>query len=98
MWSDLTPPERLRALAAGLHSVLPTPSPVASSTRRRLRGKASIEQLAELLRDEPGFAWLNGESAGPYLLYRPLAAVSYSGGYGVITGPGGAVEVERCGF
>jgi para-aminobenzoate synthetase component 1 len=98
MWSDLTPPERLRALAAGLHSVLPAPSPVASSTRRRLRGKASIEQLAELLRDEPGFAWLNGGSAGPYLLYRPLAAVSYSGGYGVITGPGGTVKLAACGF
>jgi para-aminobenzoate synthetase component 1 len=98
MWSDLTPPERLRALVAGLRSVLPAPSPGASSSRISLPGKASVEQLAELLRFEPGFAWLNGGSAGPYVLHKPLAAVSYSSGYGVISGPGGTVKLPGCGF
>src|ERR1700680_5061237 len=93
MWSDRTPPERLRALVTKLRSVLPAPSPAASSIKRSLRGRASVDQVAELLRFEPGFAWLNS-----YILRAPLATVSYSDGCGVISGPGGTVEVPGPGF
>jgi para-aminobenzoate synthetase component 1 len=102
MWSDRTPPERLRALVEKLHSVLPAPSPAASSTQTSLHGRASVEQLAELLHSEPGFAWVNrtaknGRDA-TRLLHKPLATVSYSGGVGIISGPGGTVEVSAPAF
>lgn len=95
MWSDRTPPDRLRALVASLHSVLPAPSAAASSTTRRLRGNASVEQVAELLRADPGFAWVGAELR---LLHRPLVTVSYADGCGVVTGPGGSLKVGGRGF
>ena len=98
MWSDSTPQERLRALATGLRSVLPSPSPKASSIRRTLHGRATVEQVAEALRAEPGFAWLNGGSRGPYLLHRPLAVVAYWGSYAVVSGPGGTARLSGSGF
>lgn len=94
MWSDRTPPERLRALVTGLRSVLPAPSPEASSTAQDLRGRASFEQLAELLHTKPSFTCLNRT----YLLHAPLATVSYSGGSGVVSGPAGTVTLEAKGF
>jgi para-aminobenzoate synthetase component 1 len=95
MWSDRTPPEQLRDLVASLRSVLPAPSPAASSTGKSLRGQASVEQVAELLRTEPGFAWVG---AAPFLLHNPLATVSYSGGCGVVTGPTGSLKIPGRGF
>jgi len=55
-----------------------------------------VDQVAELLRLEPGFALVTG--AAPFLLHRPLATISYSGGSALITGPAGAVEVSGSGF
>ena len=52
-----------------------------------------MEQLAELLRPERGFAWLNN-----HLLHAPLATISYSDGYGVISGPGGTARLAGRGF
>ena len=95
MWSDRTPPEQLCALVANLRSVLPAPSTAASSTKRNLQGKASVEQVAELLHCEPGFAWVG---AAPFLLHSPLATLSYSGGCAVATGPSGIVKIPGCGF
>lgn len=92
MWSDRIPPERLRALVTKLHSVLPAPS----NTRTSLRGRASIDQVAESLHFEPGFASVTG--AKPRLLHSPLATITYSDGSAVVTGPGGTVEVSAPAF
>jgi para-aminobenzoate synthetase component 1 len=87
MWSDRTPPERLRALVAKLHSVLPAAC---------LRGAASIGRVQEFLQLAPGFASVTG--AKPLLLHNPLATVTYSNGSAVITSPGGTVEVSAPAF
>src|SRR5579862_2776132 len=93
MWSDRTPPEQLQTLVAGLRSVLPGPSAAASGITTSLGGQASVEQVAELLRFEPGFAWLNTR-----LLHHPLATISYSDGCAIVTGPEGTLNLIGRGF
>src|ERR1700722_12306122 len=93
MWSDRTPLDRLQTLAAGLPSVLPAPSPQALVSQQSLSPRPSIEQVAELLHDDPRFTWMNGR-----IFHRPLATVSYAGGQGVITGPDGTVTLRAHGF
>src|SRR5579862_142978 len=93
MWSDRTSPDRLRELFGELRSVLPAPSPGATSTHTKLRGGASFEQVAELLRSEPGFA-----SVKPYLLHKPLATMTYADGSCIVSGPGGVVTPAGSGF
>ena len=87
MWSDRTPPERLRELVAKLHAVLPAPSP---------RDTPSIDQIEVPLPVTPGFATVTGTR--PLLLHHPLATITYSSGSAVITGPGGTVEVSAPAF
>jgi para-aminobenzoate synthetase component 1 len=87
MWSDRTPPERLRALVAKLHSALPAPG-----SRRTAR----IDYVNEQLRIAPGFASVTGKR--PLLLHNPLATITYSNGSAVIAGPGGTVEVSARAF
>jgi para-aminobenzoate synthetase component 1 len=97
MWSDGTTPERLRALTAALHSVLPAPAPRASTGRQGIAGSASVDQVADLLNRDPGFCWLNG-SDGTRLLAHPLATVSYFDGAAEVTGPGGTRHIEGRAF
>ena len=87
MWSDRTPPERLRALVAKLHSALPAPGS---------RRTSSIDHVEEPLRIAPGFASVTGTR--PLLLHNPLATIAYSNGSAVIAGPGGTVEVSATAF
>jgi len=87
MWSDRTPPERLRALVAKLHSVLPAPS---------FRGTASFDQVQEPLHLAPGFTSVTGTK--PLLLHNPLATITYSNGSAVITGPVSNIEVSALAF
>ena len=87
MWSDRTPPERLRALVAKLHSVLPAPS---------LHRTASVDQVEEPLHLAPGFASVTGTR--PLLLHNPLATITYSNGSAVFTTPAGTVEVSAPAF
>jgi len=87
MWSDRTPPERLRALVAKLHSALPAPGS---------RRTSSIDHVEEPLRIAPGFASVTGKR--PLLLHNPLATITYSNGSAVIAGPGGTVEVSATAF
>lgn len=87
MWSDRTPPERLHALVAKLHSVLRPPS---------LRRRASTDQIDESLHPVPGFAYVTGTK--PLLLNNPLATVTYSNGSAVITSDAGTVELSAPAF
>ena len=94
MWSDRTPPEKLRALVAGLHSVLPAPRASALTCKRTVPSAATVEQVAGLLHDEPGFTLLGGSQ----LLRRPLATVWYSDGAAAVTGPQGTVGLRGGAF
>lgn len=87
MWSDRTPPERLRALVAKLHSVLPAPL---------RRGTASIDQVQESSHPAPGFTSVTGTK--PLLLHNPLATITYSNGSAVIAAAAGTVEVSAPAF
>lgn len=87
MWSDRTPPERLSALVAKLHSVLPAPS---------FRSTANVNQVQESLHLAPGFTSVTGTK--PRLLHNPVATITYSNGSAVITGPGGTIEVSAPAF
>lgn len=75
MWSDPTPPERLRELVAQVRSVVPEPSRTARSYRMRLPSRATVDQVADLLQGSPEFCLLNRNR----ILRRPLAVIYYSG-------------------
>jgi para-aminobenzoate synthetase component 1 len=102
MWSDRASPEQLRELVAALHSVVPAPSAGAASVTTAIDGNASVEQVAGLLRYEPGFATVNFTTqngiTGTHLLQKPLATLSYSDGCASVEGPGGIVRVLGYGF
>jgi para-aminobenzoate synthetase component I len=87
MWSDRTPPERLRALVAELHSVLPPPG---------LHNTGRIDQGADSSHPQPGFASVTGTT--PLLLSNPLATITYTSGSAVIAGPRGTVEISASAF
>jgi para-aminobenzoate synthetase component 1 len=104
MWSDPQPPERRRRLVERLRSVLPSPRPGSrgSKTPLRLPGPRneppSPEQVAEELRDQPGFAWLDGGGTGHRIYVRPLADLSVRNRRASVTGPGGRARLAAGGF
>jgi len=102
MWSDGASPVKLASLVAQVHKVLPGPRPAASSSRIALAQETSLEEIAESLHDEPGFAWINGTAADgravTHLLHQPLATLSYSPGCALLSGPGGSVPLKGRGF
>jgi para-aminobenzoate synthetase component 1 len=90
VWTDRPPPERQARLIERLRSVLPPPRPGARGGKTPLAGTATPEQVAEELRGEPGFAWLDGGGWGGARLHaRPLAVLSARGGRARAVGPGG---------
>lgn len=88
MWSDTIPPARMRELVALLHSLVPRP-PASSVVHTRLHGQPAPEQVAEVLRETPGFMWLDGAGTRQILLNRPLAAITCDGDAATIGGPNG---------
>ena len=93
MWSDRTPPDRLRALVDQLHRVLPRPSPNASRIKHKVAGEANFDQAAAALQAEAGFTCL-----GKTLLHKPLATITYSDGKATLSGPGASAAVYGRGF
>lgn len=89
MWSERPDPIKHDAAVRALRSVLPAPLPDASSRFIELKGLAEPEQVGELLREEPGFLWLDGGPTRHFLLRDPLAVISCAGGEAVVRGPGG---------
>jgi len=100
MWSDRLPEVKRRRMARRLQSVLPAPAPGARGAVTPLRtGPAkepTPEQVAEELRSEPGFVWLDGWPDGHRFFTRPLAVLTVRGGRSVVEGPGGRATF-RCG-
>ena len=101
MWSDRLPEAKRCRLAERLRAVLPAPGPHARGAVTPLRvpkgPAASGEQMAEELRAEPGFAWLDGGSAHRFFI-RPLAVLTVRHGRATVTGPGGRVTFAAGGF
>ncbi|MFY9820024.1 MAG: chorismate-binding protein [Thermoanaerobaculia bacterium] len=102
MWSDRLPEKRLRRLTKRLQAVVPTPAPRSRGARTPLRtgGKAgpSPLQVAEELRELPGFAWLDGGEDGHRLVAQPRAVLSVRNGRAGITGAGARTSFQAGGF
>lgn len=83
-----------------LRSILPAPRPGSrgSKTPLRVPGRSDPppEKVAEELRAQAGFAWLDGGAGGHRLYARPLAVLTSRKGRSTATAPDGSVSF-RCG-
>jgi para-aminobenzoate synthetase component 1 len=108
MWSDRPPEARRRRLAERLRAVLPAPDPHARGAVTPLRvpgpkSAATVEQMAEELRTEPGFVWLGAGDGGSghRFFTRPLALLTVRNGRATVsgsTGTGGRATFAAGGF
>ena len=103
MWSDRLPEVKRRRMAQRLlRTVLPAPAPGARGAvtplRPGTRGAPAPEQVAEELRSEPGFVWLDGwregSTCGHRFFTRPLAVLTVRGGRSIVAGPGGRASFK----
>lgn len=102
MWSDRLSPQKRQGLASRLRAILPAPSPAARDAKTPLRSGGetgpSPLQLAEELREQPGFAWLDGGDEGHRLFARPRAVLQVRNGRANVFGPGGRAAFPADGF
>jgi len=104
MWSDRLSEAKRRRLTERLHAVLPAPDPHGRGavTPLRLHGPkaaATVEQMAEELRHEPGFVWLDGGPAGSHRFFiRPLVTLTVRNGRSTVTGMGRRTTFAAGGF
>ncbi len=103
MWSDRLPARKRQRLVERLRSLLPAPLPHSRGATTPLRlppGRSTVrpEQVAEVLRGEPGFSWLDGSGSGHRLHARPLAVLSVRRGKATVTGPMGTATFRIGGF
>ena len=102
MWSDRLPEKRRQRLAERLRGVVPAPRAHARGSKTPLRSGGKTEpsplQVAGELREQEGFAWLDGGETGHRILTRPLAVLSVRNGKATVTGPGGQVRFKAGGF
>jgi para-aminobenzoate synthetase component 1 len=98
MWSDRLPEARLRRLVERLRGVLPAPAPGSRRSKTPLRVAADPLRVAERLRHEIGFAWLDGGGGGHRLASGPIATLTSSKGRCTMTGPGGRAGFSGGGF
>src|SRR4029079_454879 len=94
--------QRRERLAHRLQAVLPPPRPGSRGSKNPLRvpdrkAPPSPEQVAEELREQPGFSWLDG-TEGHRLYSRPLATIDTHGGRTTVTGPFGHSTFAASGF
>src|SRR5215210_1462366 len=102
MWSDRLPKERRQRLIERLRSIVPAPRPHARGSKTPLRSGGKAEptplQVAEVLREQDGFAWLDGGATEHRLFVRPLAVLAVRNGRVSVTGPGGRASWMGGGF
>lgn len=99
MWHDRLPAARRRRLVERLHAVLPAPSPAARGAVTPLRVSRGTpptpEQVAEVLRQRPGFSWLDDGDRHGHLFYaEPLAMLTARGGRATADGPSGRITAS----
>ncbi|HSK77247.1 MAG TPA: chorismate-binding protein [Thermoanaerobaculia bacterium] len=102
LWSDRLPERRLRQLVERLRSLLPSPRPGSRGSKTPLRspGRAapSPEAVAEELRGQPGFAWLDGGAEDHRLFAHPRATLSVRNRRATVSGPEGRITFAAGGF
>ncbi|HYG63883.1 MAG TPA: hypothetical protein VEL74_15000, partial [Thermoanaerobaculia bacterium] len=104
MWSDRLPEGRMRKMVERLRGVLPAPAPGSRRSRTPLRAAADPLLVAERLRGEPGFSWLDGGDPGGNpggnhrLYFEPVATLSAAKGRCLVTGPGGSAGFKAAAF
>src|SRR5690349_3434675 len=102
MWSDRLPETRRRRLIERLREAVPGPRPHSRGSKTPLRSGGKTEpsplQVAEELREQEGFAWLDGAETGHRIFIRPLAVLSVRNGQAVVTGSEGQVRFKAGGF
>src|SRR3954463_6135226 len=102
MWSDRLPEKRRRRLAQCLQAVVPAPAPGSRGARTPLRpgGKTAPSplQVAEELRELPGFAWLDGGEVRRRRNPHPRAVVTVTNGGASVLGPGCQAAFRAGGF
>src|SRR5437764_14648382 len=102
MWSDHLSEDQRQRFASRLRAVLPAPSPTARGAKTPLRsgGKAgpSPLQVAEELREQAGFAWLDGGEEGHRLFAKPRAVWRMRNGRAGVSGPGGRAACSAGAF
>ncbi len=103
MWSDRPSGKRRERLVRRLRAILPAPRPGARGSKTPLRisgpkGPPDPERVAEELREQPGFSWLDGAGDGHRFHVRPLATLAVRGGRATVSGPGGRATFAAAGF
>lgn len=98
MWSD-RPSAAVRARRVERLRVLqPAPREGSRGSKTPLRGSASPEQVAEALRSEPGFAWLDGGAEGHRLAAEPIAQLAVRAGRATVSTAIGTAKLSARGF
>lgn len=102
MWSDRLSEKRRRRLAERLRRSVPAPRPHARGSKTPLRSGGKAEpsplQVAEELRAQEGFAWLDGGETGHRIFTRPLAVLSVRNGNATVAGPQGRARFKAAGL
>ncbi len=103
MWSDRPSEKRRERLAGRLRAILPPPRPGSRGSKTPLRvsgpkGPPRPEQVAEEMRGEPGFSWLDGGDSDHRLYVRPLATLAVRNGRASVSGPCGRATFAASGF
>lgn len=96
MWSDRLDAAALGRLVEQLRGILPAPRAGAQSITETLDWRRDAAEVAEGLRHERGFGWLDQPRA--CLFANPLATLEVSDREATVQGPGGTVHVEAGGF
>lgn len=108
MWSDRPDRRRRTRIVERLRAVLPAPAPGSRGSKTPLRSGArrdgrggsepKPEHVAQMLREQPGLAWLD-DGTGAHRLYpRPLATLTVKAGRATVDGPGGQASFRAGGF
>ena len=85
MWSDRPSPAVRARRVAKLRALLPAPREGARGSKTPLRGGAAPEQVAEALRGETGFSWLDGGAEGHRLAAAPVAGLAVRSGRATVS-------------
>ncbi len=102
MWSDRLPEKRRQRLIERLREVVPVPRPHSRGSKTPLRSggktRPSPLQVAEELRAQEGFVWLDGAETGHRIFTQPLAVLSVRNGQATVTGPDGRTRFKAGGL
>ncbi len=96
MWSDRLDAASRQTLIENLRRVLPAPRPAARAQTALLEWRRDPAEVAEALRRQPGFAWLDRPNAR--LFADPLVRIEVCGRRATVAGPGGTVAFEAGGL